>query len=98
MAVLADDPNSGADFLSCVKQGCCGSVELADLRGHVAAARPEPLRIVIEMRQINECEIRSFGVEDVSRCIGDPLSTWQSRHRSPKGLEWKLAEVPFESL
>src|SRR5215467_3582779 len=64
-------------------------------------ARPEPLQVVIQMRQVNEAERRTVFLLDPSRRLGDPTrsSVWrplrcaQSRSGSPEGWKRKLAQV-----
>src|SRR5688572_3269179 len=50
------------------------------------------------MRQIDEREVRALGFDDLRRCLGDPLGTWQARHWTPESVEWKLAEFALKPM
>jgi len=54
MTVLAHHPDPSADNTGGVEQRFAGVVKFADKPGHVAARRPSPLRLVVEMGEINE--------------------------------------------
>ena len=97
MAVLADDPDAGPGAPGGVEQRCAGVVEFADEPGHVAARRAEPLRVVVEVRQVDERQVGPLRVEHLGRAAGDPVGAGEAGARSPEGAERELAELAIRA-
>ena len=62
-------------------------------RGHVAAGGPEPLRVVVEVRQVDERQVGPLVAQHVGGRGGDPLRARQPGHRPPEGGERERAEL-----
>src|SRR5437870_2065094 len=98
MAVFANHPNPGTAGLSRVQQRLGSCIELADQTSHVAAVGTVALRIIIEMRQVHQCEIGVPCPQQFGRTAGNPLRAWQTSRRTPKRVEREWAELLFQSL
>jgi hypothetical protein len=72
MGILVDDPDLGAGCLGGVHKRRAGVVEFAHQPWQIAALRPQPLRVVIEMRQVYQRQLRSFALHDFGSTAGNP--------------------------
>ncbi len=98
MTVLAEHPDPRAGLLGGVEQRGASGIQLADEPGHVAPGRTETLRVVIQVRQINERKLRPLDREHVGRRAGDPGGAGESGPRSPEGAEREGSERRFQAV
>ena len=54
---------------------------------------PEPLEVVVEMRQVDERERGPLGLVDVARAVGDPPARREVGRRAPEPEERELAQA-----
>ncbi len=98
MAVLADHPNRRPDGACGVEPGDTCVVQLLRHTLHVAALGTEALRVVIKVRQVDERQVRPFGLQHFGGAARDPLRAGQPGHRSPKRLKREGAEPHFQAF
>ncbi len=98
MAVFTDDPYARPDLLGGIEDRGTGIVQLAHETGHVATGWAETLRVVIQVRQVNQAQLGPISLENLGRAAGDPLRAGEAGTRSPEGVEREAAEVALEPL
>src|SRR4051812_25819820 len=70
VGAFVDDPDAGADYLGSIDDYAAGGVQLAHQSGQIAFIGTEPLRVVIEMRKINERQIGTVALENFGSAPG----------------------------
>ena len=88
--------SESAKFSRRFEQRLAGVVEFLHALRHVAPGRPEPLRVVIEVRQVDEREVRLLVLQGVRGVPGDPLGTRRAGHRPPELREGKCSEFALQ--
>ena len=96
MPIFADHPYTRADSARGVEQRSASVIQFAGQTGHIAARGAEALRIVIQVRQIDERQIGPFALQYLGGAARDPLRAGQSRHRTPERGKGKRTEFAFE--
>src|SRR6516165_6161530 len=98
MPILADHPNARANRSRRLqKRRACG-IQLADQPGHITSVGPKALWVIIEMRQIDQREIRLLRIQDFRSTARDPLGTRQTCQGAPKRLKWKWTKLALQAL
>jgi hypothetical protein len=72
-----------AVLLGVLDQLTANRVDRAEVGGELRITGPEPLQVVVEMRQVDERERRLPRVVDVLRAVGDPARRGDVGARSP---------------
>ena len=75
--------------------------ELIDFAARGVAARvggTEALEVVIEVREVDQAEVRLLVLLDPAGAVGDPLRRRQAGARTPERMERKVAEVALEQF
>jgi hypothetical protein len=62
------------------------------------SARPTPLRFVVQVRQVHECQVGDGFLEHGGGRFGDPGGARQTRHRAPEGGEGERPEFLLQLL
>src|SRR6185369_15250421 len=62
----------------------------------IAGIRTEPLQVVVEMREITECQRRIASPHHMERCSGNPSTRFDVGSRSPELEQRKWTELRIE--
>src|SRR5262249_44640237 len=98
MAVLAHHPNARSSLLRGVEKRRAGVIQLARQARHIGGFDPEALRIVVQVRQIDQCQLWMLRAQNFGGAVGNPLRGGQARHWAPERVERKWPEFCFETL